>query len=112
MIYTEQDLIEGIEHKVQTLCDKYPNLCPYLHTMKSFAINCPDEFKNNVLEWVNNHELTYTSYGGMSIKCVMEKAKLPDVFFLQVLKNFIDFQNSGFVDKMICYRALPGWEII
>lgn len=98
--------------KVNLIAKDVPYFSNYAEAFEQYIINCPEIFQPNVRQWISSEPLSDIKYNGISIKDVLEKESLPDYYFLQVLKNFIEFYNSKSQNQRLCFRMLPGWDVV
>jgi hypothetical protein len=106
MKYTRENIVEGINAKLNKLVDENPILSPMCNVYRTILLNYPIEIEQNVLEWINNLPITKVDCHGISIKEVMERKQVKDVYFPIVVQNFIRFKDNGFVGTMTCYEGL------
>ena len=104
MKYTRENILEGIKHKVNTL------KCP--DKMKIGLVDrlalYPIEIEQNVLEWVNNQELTHVDCHGQSITILMDKWNLTDEDIPKLICGFAAFKNDDFVSSDLIWKTFMG----
>ena len=106
MKYTKENIIEGINAKLDEIVAKNPDLTGICNVYRASLPNYPIEIEQNMLEWINDLPLTEIDCHGASIKGVMESRKLPDHFFPALVRNFITYKKYNFAcGTYICYEG-------
>lgn len=95
MIYTKENIEEGIIAKINSINDEDADE-GMKRIWRNKFVNYPIEVEQNVLEWINNQPITDIDCHGESIRRVLDIFELDDSWFPIVLENFILFKNSGF----------------
>lgn len=107
MKYTRENIVEGINAKLDEMYGKDPMLVGACALYKSILPDYPIEIEQNVLEWVNGAPLTDIDCHGVSIKRIMENRNLKEWYFPVVLRNFIMFKRNDFEGgNYLCYEGL------
>ena len=102
MVYTKENIFDGIEAKLNRIADDRPMLEPFCNAYRNVIMNYPIEIEQNVIEWINDVPLTEVNCHGISVKEVMDDYELPDHYFLVVVRNFSAFKANGFVGTAVC----------
>lgn len=100
MQYTRENIIDGILTKIDsmhTISERQKN------RLKKELVNYPIEIEQNILEWVNDLPITEVDCHGESIKHVMKIFDLTEEDVPYLIKNFINFKDSGFRVYTACY---------
>ena len=106
MKYTRENIIEGIKAKLDEMFGENSTTEPMSVMFKNVLPQYPIEIEQNVLEWINNEPITEVDCHGISIKHIMDRKNLSEFHMPQLIKNFIDFKNNGFVGDIVCYKWL------
>jgi hypothetical protein len=106
MKYTRENIIEGIDAKLNQVFGQCPATRPLEDVYKEVLRNYPAELEQNILEWINGETISEINYHGISVREVMDDLSLEDCQIPRLFKNFIIYRNYNFVDKMLCYRGL------
>jgi hypothetical protein len=110
MKYTRENILEGINVKLEEWCwDKriYGGL---LKVYKQELPQYPIEVEQNVLEWINGEPITEVDCHGMSIRRVMDCFDLSDDSFPLVLRDFISFKKGGFRNQSACFMSFQRYD--
>lgn len=110
MKYTRENILEGINAKLEaTYCrDKMDER--FLRLYKQELPQYPIEVEQNVLEWINDEPITEVDCHGISIRYVLDRFNLSNDWFPLVLRNFITFKNGGFRNRSACFINLYKYE--
>lgn len=104
MKYTRENILEGIKHKVDTL------KCP--DQMKIGLVDrlvlYPIEIEQNILEWINNQELTDVNCHGQSIVKLMKKWHLSEEDIPKLICGFAAFKNDEFNSPDLIWKTFMG----
>ena len=107
MKYTKENIVEGIDARLNELHRNQPGSEHFCQACKIMMQDYPIEIEQNVLEWVNGLPISELDFHGTSIKRVMESRKLTDDFFPIVIKNFKNYKKNEFKGgTYICYLGL------
>ena len=103
MVYTKENIKEGIIAKINALDDYSEDS---KRVFRSILMDYPIEVEQNVLEWINDLPITEVDCHGDSIKRVMDVFNLDISWFPVVLNNFIRFKNVNFCMTTVIYENL------
>jgi hypothetical protein len=106
-LYTIKNIHDGIDKKIESMRDGTEEMDAFCTLCKAWMENYPSEVEQNILEWINNIELSDIECHGTSIKRVMNTMDLTDDAFPMVIRNFKIFKERNFEDgTYICYMNL------
>lgn len=106
MKYTKENIVEGINAKLDLMIEKDKILRGACNAFRDIITQYPIEVEQNVLEWINGDPLTDINYHGFSIAKTMKELELHESFFMLIIRNLICYRDSGFKNISICYEML------